>query len=73
MIGGNRFVLEEIVANIQTRLLCIDILSDSLSTHKKNICEISFLLRDEVSEIEQCLGDIDTLISCEMKGVEIDA
>lgn len=73
MVGNNRFALEEIVCNIQTRLVCIDILSDSLPTHKKDICEISFLLRDEVSEIEQYLGDIYTLISCEVKGVEIDA
>ena len=73
MIGHNIFALEEIVSNIQTGSVCIDILADSLPTRKKDIGEISFLLRDEISEIEQYLGDIDTLISCEIKGVEIDA
>lgn len=71
MLGGNRLALEEIVSSIQTRLLCVDILAESLSERKKDCPAISSLIMDEVDEIEQFLSDVYTLISCEMKGTVI--
>lgn len=71
MLGGNRLALEEIVGSIQTRLLCVDILAESLSERKKDCPAISSLIMDEVDEIEQFLSDVYTLISCEMKGTVI--
>lgn len=73
MIGGNRIALEKIVSNVQNKLLCVEILADSIHERSNQSSDIAILILDNLEEIDQFLGDVNALISCEIKGVEIDA
>ena len=73
MLDGNRIALEEIVTEIQTRVIGVDVLSESILERKHGRSAIACLIMDYASEIDQYLNDIHTLIHCEIKGIVIDA
>lgn len=73
MLGENCFALEKIVSDIQSRVIGIDILAESILDRKYERSAIACLIMDYASEIDQYLTDIHTLIHCEAKGIVIDA
>ena len=73
MLDGNRIALEEIVTEIQTRVIGVDVLAESILERKHGRSAIAILIMDYASEIDQYLIDIHTLIHCETKGIVIDA
>lgn len=72
MVYGNRIALEEIVAQVQNNLLCVEILAESIEKHQNDVNDIAWLILGQLQEARQFLGDVDTLISCELKNIEID-
>lgn len=73
MLDENRIALEKIVSDIQTRVIGVDILAESILDRKYERSAIACLIMDYVSEIDQYLHDIHTLIHCETIGVVFDA
>ena len=72
LLDKNRIGLEKIVSDIQTRVIGVDVLAESILDRKHGRSAIACLIMDYASEIDQYLNDIHTLIHCEAKGEEID-